>query len=135
MATIQRLEDVPAWQKARELVREISETCGECRTGRDFGLKKWLSLAATSSMSNIATGFAWKDNQRFALYLNIAKVWTHAVLSLLKVARNVAYITPEQFQKLYGIAEETGALIGGLASYLCKSSRPQAPESRHRTTD
>jgi hypothetical protein len=42
MATIERFEDIQAWQKARELVREIYQACTEGRLSRDFGLKEAL---------------------------------------------------------------------------------------------
>jgi hypothetical protein len=36
MASIQRFEDIKAWQKARELVREVYKACASTRLGRDF---------------------------------------------------------------------------------------------------
>jgi four helix bundle protein len=128
MATIRRLEDIQAWQKARELVREIYTTCGEGRLSRDFGLRDQLSRAAVSSMSNVAAGFARKSDRDFAHSLDIAKGSAFEVLSLLYVALDVGYITSEQFQKLYGITEETASLIGGLSSYLRKGLRRQTPD-------
>ena len=53
MATIERFEDVQAWQKARGLVREIYQACAASRLSRDFGLKDQLCRAAVSSMSNV----------------------------------------------------------------------------------
>jgi len=129
MATIRRLEDIQAWQKARELVREIYKTCSEGRLSRDFGLRDQLSRAAVSSMSNVAEGFARKSDRDFAHFLDIAKGSAFEVLSLLYVALDVGYITSEQFQKLYRITEETASLIGGLSSYLRKSLRHKTPDT------
>lgn len=38
MASVKRFEEIQAWQRARELVREIYKTCAEGRLNKDFGL-------------------------------------------------------------------------------------------------
>jgi four helix bundle protein len=58
MATIKRFEDIQAWQKARELVREVYLVCASEHLSKDFGLRDQLCRAAVSSMSNIAEGFS-----------------------------------------------------------------------------
>jgi len=57
MAGIDRFEDIVAWQKARELVREIYSASGQGRFVRDFGLRDQIQRAAGSIMHNIAEGF------------------------------------------------------------------------------
>ncbi len=39
MAGIKRFEEILAWQKARELVRETYRACGIAPLSKDFGLK------------------------------------------------------------------------------------------------
>ncbi|HEV2494036.1 MAG TPA: four helix bundle protein [Terriglobia bacterium] len=39
MATVKRFEDLQAWQKARDLVREIYELCSDGGLRKDFGLR------------------------------------------------------------------------------------------------
>lgn len=120
MATIRRFEDLQAWQKARELVRAIYETCARGSLTKDFGLKDQLCRAAVSSMSNIAEGFARASDRDFAHFLNIAKASAIEVQSLLYVALDVGYIDQEKFEEPYKLGDETAALIGGFASYLRK---------------
>ncbi len=93
MAAIERFEDIQAWQRARELVREIYRTCAEGRLSKDFGLRDQLCRAAVSSMSNIAEGFAKKSDRDFAHFLDIARGSAIEVQSLLYVALDVGYIT------------------------------------------
>ena len=57
MPTINRFEDLRAWQSARALVRMVYEDSGQADFGRDFGLKDQIRRAAVSVMSNIAEGF------------------------------------------------------------------------------
>ncbi len=118
MATIRRLEDLQAWQKARELVRAIYQACMRSGLSKDFGLKDQLCRAAVSSMSNVAEGFARISDREFSHFLNIAKASAVEVQSLLYVALDVGYIDQNEFEKLYRLGNETVALIGGFRTYL-----------------
>lgn len=118
MATIERFEDIQAWQKARELVREIYRACTEGRTSRDFGFRDQICRAAVSSMSNVAEGFARRSDRDFAHFLDIARGSVMEVKSLLYVALDVGYVEKSEFEKLYKTADETAALISGFTSYL-----------------
>jgi hypothetical protein len=60
MSTIRRFEDIKAWQKARELTKEIYKMCGATSISKDYGFRDQICRAAVSSMSNIAEGFARK---------------------------------------------------------------------------
>lgn len=118
MAGIRRFEEILAWQKARELVRETYRVCGIAPFSRDFGLKDQICRAAVSSMTNVAEGFGRKSSKDFAHFLDVARGSTLEVQSLLYVACDLKYIQSEEFEKLYKIAEETISLIAGFTSYL-----------------
>ncbi len=57
MAKIERFEDIEAWQKARELTRQIYDASNDGPFARDFGLRDQIRRASVSIMSNIAEGF------------------------------------------------------------------------------
>jgi four helix bundle protein len=118
VATIGQFEDIQAWQKARELVREIYQACAEGRLSRDFGLKDQLCRAAVSSMSNIAEGFARNSDNDFAHFLDIARGSVMEVQSLLYVALDVGYLGKSEFERLYTMGSEVSLLIGSFTSYL-----------------
>ncbi len=118
MAGIKRFEEILAWQKARELVRETYRVCGITPFSRDFGLRDQICRAAVSSMTNIAEGFGRKSSKDFAHFLDVARGSTLEVQSLLYVASDLNYLQSTEFEKLYKIAEETVSLIGGFTSYL-----------------
>ncbi|MBI3300807.1 MAG: four helix bundle protein [Deltaproteobacteria bacterium] len=122
MATIGRFEDIQAWQKARELVREIYQICTEGRFSRDFGLKDQVCRAAVSSMSNLAEGFARNGDRDFAHFLDIARGSIMEVQSLLYVALDAGYIGKSEFERLYKLSGETALLIGSFTSYLRQRS-------------
>ncbi|MGE4095836.1 MAG: four helix bundle protein [Candidatus Binatia bacterium] len=122
MATIERFEDVQAWQKARELVREVYKLRSEGPLSRDFGLRDQLCRAAVSSMSNVAEGFARTSDQDFARFLDIARGSVMEVQSLLYVALDVGYIEKNDFERLYQLGHETSLVIGSFVSYLRRRS-------------
>jgi four helix bundle protein len=66
MATIQRLEDIKARQKVRELVREIYGSSRTESFRKDSGLRDQICRAAGSSMTNVAEGFARGGDREFA---------------------------------------------------------------------
>lgn len=95
---------------------------------KNFGLKDQLCRAAVSSMSNIAEGFARKTDRDFAHFLDVAKGAAIETQSLLYVALDIGYIAPDEFRRLYKLAEETVSLIGGFTSYLRTDSRLRTPD-------
>lgn len=46
MASIERFEDIEAWQKARELAQEIYRITNQGSFARDFGLRDQIRRAA-----------------------------------------------------------------------------------------
>ena len=116
-------EEIQGWQKSRELVREIYKTCQGGRLKTDFGLRDQICRAAVSSMSNIAEGFARKNDKEFARFLDIAKGSAAEVQSLLYVALDVGYVARNEFDRLHKLAGEAASLISGLTSYLRKDQR------------
>jgi len=50
MASIEKFEDIEAWQKARELTREIYGVTNQGAFAKDFGLRDQIRRAAVSIM-------------------------------------------------------------------------------------
>jgi len=121
MASIERFEDIEAWQKARELTREIYRITNQGAFVKDFGLRDQIRRAAVSIMSNIAEGFGRGGNKEFIQFLSTAKGSASEVEAQLYVALDAEYITKDQFQQLYGLAQSSGKMIGGFIRYLQKS--------------
>jgi len=121
MATIQKFEDIDAWQKARELTKTIYVLTNDGQFARDFGLRDQIRRASVSIMSNIAEGFGRGGNKEFIQFLSTAKGSASEVQAQLYVALDANHINDEQFQSLYALAQSTGNMIGGLIRYLKKS--------------
>jgi four helix bundle protein len=122
MASIEKFEDIEAWQKARELTREIYRVTNHGAFAKDFGLRDQIRRASVSIMSNIADGFGRGGNREFVQFLSMAKGSVSEVQAQLYVATDAGYLTKDQFEQLYSIAQSTGNLIGGFIRYLTKST-------------
>jgi four helix bundle protein len=55
--SIERFEDLIAWQKARKLTRDIYQITRQGSFAKDCGLSGQIQRAAVSVMSNVAEGF------------------------------------------------------------------------------
>ena len=73
MATVEKFEDLIAWQRARELVRFVYEISKSRNFAADKGLVNQIQRASVSVMSNIAEGFDRATQNEFIDALFIAK--------------------------------------------------------------
>ncbi len=73
MSGFQRFEDIEAWQKARELTREVYAASNTGLFAKDYGLRDQIRRASVSIMSNIAEGFGRGGNKEFIQFLSTAK--------------------------------------------------------------
>jgi len=118
MATFKRFEDIEAWQKARELTREVYAASKVEPFSRDFALRDQIRKATISVMSNIAEGFERGGTREFIQFLSIAKASAGEVQSQLYIALDQGYLSEDACGHVMSLAEETGRIIGGLMKYL-----------------
>jgi four helix bundle protein len=102
MSKINKFEDIIAWQKSREFIKE---------------LYKILS-AALSIMLNIAEGFGRKSNKEFCNFLNISHGSIAEVQSALYVALDQEYIEDEVFKIMYEKCNDISKMVMSLIKYL-----------------
>jgi four helix bundle protein len=121
MATFKKFEDISAWQKSRELTREIYGVTGQGNFSKDFGLKDQIRRASVSIMSNIAEGFERSGTGEFSQFLATAKGSAGEVRSQLYVAFDQGYIAKAAFETLASSATQISRMISGLMSYLRRS--------------
>ncbi len=121
MATIKRFEDLDVWKKARELSQEVYKVSTQGKFSRDFELRNQINASSGSAMDNIAEGFDRGGRNEFVNFLSMAKGSCGEVKSQLYRASDREYITGNDFQRIYNLANETGKIINGLIGYLNKS--------------
>ena len=120
MAMVTRFEDLVAWQRARDLTREIYLATRRGSVARDFGLARQIQRAAVSVMSNIAEGFERGNRNEFSQFLSIAKGSCGELRSQLYVALDVAHVDEAYFDILKGKAEEVSRITAGLRTAVAK---------------
>ena len=117
---IEKFEDLIAWQKARELTKNIYRVTKIGEFLKDFGLRDQIRRASVSVMSNIAEGFERGGRSEFHQFLVIAKGSCAELRSQLYVALDAEYVDVATFQSLDGLAKETSRLVGGLRAAVYK---------------
>ena len=113
--TIEKIEDIIAWQKAQSLSFNIYETFGLIK---DYGFRDQIQRAGVSIMNNIAEGFERKGNKEFKHYLFIAKGSCGEVRSMLYLAQRLGYIKKEKFKGLYEQSVEVSKMLSGFIKTL-----------------
>ena len=112
---IEKFEDIIAWQKAKELVRDIYTIF---KLHRDFGFKDQIQRAGVSIMNNIAEGFERKSDKEFAHFLFIAKGSCAEVRSMICLAQELKYINDNQYNKLNNLSVDVSRLLSGFIKRL-----------------
>ena len=118
MTAINRFEDIKAWQLARVLCKQIHGFTLKPAFSKDYRLIGQIKGSSGSIMDNIAEGFERNGNREFIQFLSIAKGSCGETRSQLYRALDNEYITQEEFNQLFQIAEEGSKLISGFMEYL-----------------
>lgn len=131
MPTVNRFEDLIAWQKARVLAREIYLVTQSGPFAKDFGLSSQIQRAASSIMFNLAEGFERGSRAEFHQFLSVAKGSCAEVRSQLYLALDIGYVSQTQFEHLQASANEVARLVAGLRTSVQKQRDAQRIEGRH----
>ena len=119
---IEKFEDIVAWQKARELTKDIYELTSIDKFEKDFSLKDQIRRCSISIASNIAEGFERGGNKEFIHFLYIAKGSCAELRAQLYIASDLLYINDVEFNNAYNKAIEINKLLYGFISYLKNSN-------------
>ena len=127
---VDKFEDLIAWQKARELTKEVYQISQQGAFAKDFGLSGQIQRASVSIMSNIAEGFERGGRGEFHQFLSVAKSSCAEVRSLLYVALDIKYIHKTQFIKIMDKDREVGRIVGGLRASVDKQRKAKEKSQR-----
>lgn len=107
---IRSFNDLVVWQKSKNLSVEVYRSFS---TIRDYSFKDQIQRAAVSIPNNIAEGYARHSDKAFCNYLLISKGSAAEVESMLSVAVELDYITPEKQNELTSQIHDIYRLING----------------------
>lgn len=124
MAKIERFEDIQAWQKARDLNKDIYDITKNAYFLKDFSLRDQIRRASVSIMANIAEGFGRRSNKEFANFLNMAHGSAAEVQCHLYIALDQNYVAQREFEVLFIKAEDVSKMIQSFMNYLNKPKTP-----------
>jgi four helix bundle protein len=132
--SVTRFEDLIAWQRAKELARDVYALARAPELARDTGLRSQIQRASVSVMSNIAEGFENRSRAQFRRYLSISRSSCAEVRSLLHLLREINYVTPQQFEDTLAKANEVARIVSGLQRSIAENeprvqTRPLRPSS------
>ena len=126
---ITRFEEIEEWQLGREITRKIYFFAYQERFSRDFGLKDQIQRSAGSVMHNVAEGFDSGSNAEFVRFLRYAQRSCTEVQSQLYVALDQKYLSSNEFEDVFSLADHTKSKIGGLIKYLLKNDKKSLSSS------
>lgn len=113
-----RFEELPCWQKARELCQAVFELINRGEFKKDFTFRNQIWASAGSAMDNIAEGFDDGSTRQFIRFLGYAQRSSSEVQSQLYRALDCKYIVQDQFDMVYELASECRKQIKGFRKYL-----------------
>ena len=134
MATVRQFEELKIWQEARDIVRTVYSLTRKSAFAKDYGLKDQIQRAAVSIGSNIAEGFERDSNSEFLKFLAYAKGSAGEVRSQLYTARDLSYLTEDEFSELYAKLLAEAKMIARFQTSLRTSpikGRYYKPETRN----
>ena len=125
MSAITRFEEIESWKTARQLTNSVYAHTNQAGFNRDFGLRDQIRRASVSVMSNIAEGFESRTDMQFINFLGMARASAGEVRAQLYIALDQKYITDEQFQETFVVAQTCARQIANFIKYLESNSRPR----------
>src|SRR3989344_3964803 len=115
---IKSFKDLDAWKEGHTLVLQVYELTKKFPRSEAFGLTNQMQRCAVSITSNIAEGFSRNSNKEKLQFYAIAQGSVTELQSQLSLAKDVGYITEEQFKQTDGQSVRVHKIINGLIRYI-----------------
>ncbi len=118
MGNYKKFEDLPCWQKTKELCNTVFKLINKVKFKRDLALKDQIWKSAGSTMDNIAEGFDYGSTREFIRFLGYSQRSCGEVQSQLYRALDCGYIDQLEFKIVYDLASDCRKQIKGFRKYL-----------------
>jgi len=120
--------ELSAWRKAHQLALIVYAAAGRLPRSERFGLADQMRRAAVSVVSNVAEG-AGRGDREFARFVTIARGSLAELRSQLLLARDLAFLTEQDWSGCEAPLEEASRMLAGLSRHL---RSPEAKEKGRR---
>lgn len=114
-------EDLPIWQKGRELSKRVFELTDKGSFAKDFRFRDQIRSSSGSVPDNIAEGFERGGDKEFIQFLYIAKGSCGETRSQSYRAFDCNYITPDELTELVNKTKDLSIEIFNFIKYLKNS--------------
>lgn len=118
--TVQRFEDLVAWQRGMDLAVHIYELSRRGQFARDFALCDQIHRAGISVPANIAEGFERGSRAEFHRFLSIAKGSCGETRTHIHLAHRLGYLDDEVAKEALREAEEVSRIISKLRTTVAR---------------
>lgn len=108
---IKDFKEIYVWQKAHELTLLVYTLTKKYPKDELFGLVSQSRRAVVSVPSNVVEGFKRRGQQDDAHFCNIAQASLEELRYQLFLAKDLRYITLDEFEKVEKLCEETSKLL------------------------
>lgn len=123
---VQTFEELEAWKAAHALVLAVYAASQVFPRDEMFGITSQLRRCATSIPANLAEGFGRRSRKELLRYSNIADGSLQETKYFLVLARDLKYMSNDDFDQLRQQAVRVGSLLGGLQRSLKKDNSTTA---------
>src|SRR6266487_997633 len=117
----QSFEDLEVLQRGCRLSVSIFQTFEGCK---NFTLKDQIGRASLSIPCNIAEGSERGSTKDFAHFLNFSKGSCGELRTQLYIARKLAVVGKNDFDRLFSETKEISAMLEGLRRSVLKKAQP-----------
>lgn len=120
-----KFEKLKAWQEAHKLVLMIYKTTSHFPNEEKFRLVDQICRSASSIAANLVEGNARAYRKEFTQFVYHARGSLEETRYHLLLARDLNYLTKEDYNKIIEQSEIVGKLINGLIIYLRSHTQDQ----------
>ncbi|MBI4227434.1 MAG: four helix bundle protein [Candidatus Omnitrophica bacterium] len=122
VASLGRLEEIAAWQKAKQLTLEVYTVSAQGAFAKDAQMQDQFRTGCVAILTHIVEGFKRSETGEFAPPLAQANLAAGEIRDRLYAAADKGYLGKMIFDHLFVLATETSRAIDELTNYLRKSS-------------
>ncbi len=108
---MQDYKKLTIWSKSKALAVQIYKATDDFPRHEKFGITNQMRRAAVSIPSNIAEGAGRKTPRDFSQFLSIAIGSTNELESLMIIAAELEFLSPEEFNELTKIIVDIRKMI------------------------
>lgn len=115
MTAVRKYQDLVAWQKGMQLVKQVYLATASWPSNEMYGLTSQIRRAAVSIPSNIAEGFGRRGDKEFGRFLQMAYGSLLECETQAQIAAMLGYLVQNDSKAILELTGELGKIIGGLS--------------------